>query len=266
MLNRNPGLRDICHSITGGALVAQGEFIEQYITRHSHMVGYWMPYEAAKAIAATFCWNIRYALTPVFGIDFPGLCIPPDSDKYGDMVIDPAITKRCASQAKKYLEMEHSNSQASTATPNPPTPDTPTYPRYIKQPRPDRLHLASAYGSNNSSDDNYSLSSPEPGFRNIWTPANTPRSVPQLSSPHTLYDTRPPKPSPVSQISSLALSPKSRMLEVDEAYDGDSSEHEEEEDGRKPQMNDEKAAYLLMSLKLQGADSRINNLKRRAST
>lgn len=24
MLNRNPGLRDICHSITGGALVAQG--------------------------------------------------------------------------------------------------------------------------------------------------------------------------------------------------------------------------------------------------
>ena len=25
MLNRNPGLRDICHSITGGALVAQGK-------------------------------------------------------------------------------------------------------------------------------------------------------------------------------------------------------------------------------------------------
>jgi hypothetical protein len=25
MLNRNPGLRDICHSITGGALVAQGD-------------------------------------------------------------------------------------------------------------------------------------------------------------------------------------------------------------------------------------------------
>jgi hypothetical protein len=26
MLNANPGLRDICHSITGGALAAQGSF------------------------------------------------------------------------------------------------------------------------------------------------------------------------------------------------------------------------------------------------
>lgn len=27
MLNANPGLRDVCHSITGGALAAQGECI-----------------------------------------------------------------------------------------------------------------------------------------------------------------------------------------------------------------------------------------------
>ncbi|EEQ34294.1 conserved hypothetical protein [Microsporum canis CBS 113480] len=44
MLNANPGLREICHSITGGALAAQG---------------YWMPFDAAKAVAATFCWKIR---------------------------------------------------------------------------------------------------------------------------------------------------------------------------------------------------------------
>ncbi|KAJ5231205.1 hypothetical protein N7489_011913 [Penicillium chrysogenum] len=60
MLNQNPGLRDICHSITGGALSAQG---------------YWMPYEAAKAMAATFCWRIRYALTPLFGTEFPAMYI-----------------------------------------------------------------------------------------------------------------------------------------------------------------------------------------------
>ncbi|KAK0744144.1 transcription regulator HTH, apses-type DNA-binding domain-containing protein, partial [Schizothecium vesticola] len=34
MLNQNPGLRDITHSITGGAITAQG---------------YWMPYDCAKA-------------------------------------------------------------------------------------------------------------------------------------------------------------------------------------------------------------------------
>lgn len=27
MLNSNPGLRDICHSITGGALAAQGQLV-----------------------------------------------------------------------------------------------------------------------------------------------------------------------------------------------------------------------------------------------
>ena len=31
MLNSNPGLREICHSITGGALAAQGEHSEQAI-------------------------------------------------------------------------------------------------------------------------------------------------------------------------------------------------------------------------------------------
>ncbi|KAJ5505257.1 hypothetical protein N7453_004214 [Penicillium expansum] len=66
MLNQNPGLRDICHSITGGALSAQG---------------YWMPYEAARAMAATFCWRIRYALTPLFGTEFPAMCIPPRTAK-----------------------------------------------------------------------------------------------------------------------------------------------------------------------------------------
>lgn len=29
MLNKNPGLRDVCHSITGGALVAQGKLLLQ---------------------------------------------------------------------------------------------------------------------------------------------------------------------------------------------------------------------------------------------
>ena len=34
MLNRNIGLRDICHSITGGALVAQGMLLYLTCTLH----------------------------------------------------------------------------------------------------------------------------------------------------------------------------------------------------------------------------------------
>lgn len=72
----------------------------------SRYIGYWIPFEAAKAVAATFCWNIRYALTPVFGKDFPATCLHPDSEGYGSMHIDPDITKRCAEQARMYRELE----------------------------------------------------------------------------------------------------------------------------------------------------------------
>ncbi|TDZ31791.1 Transcriptional repressor XBP1 [Colletotrichum spinosum] len=78
MLGLNPGLKDITHSITGGAIAAQG---------------YWMPYDCAKAVCATFCYNIAGALIPIFGPTFPSLCIPPGSPDYARMVIDPRIVE-----------------------------------------------------------------------------------------------------------------------------------------------------------------------------
>ncbi|KAL4963055.1 putative APSES transcription factor Xbp1 [Aspergillus stella-maris] len=92
MLNQNPGLRDICHSITGGALAAQG---------------YWMPYEAAKAVASTFCWKIRFALTPIFGTDFPNTCIPPnDRSRFGRMIIDASVVRTATEKADYYRMLE----------------------------------------------------------------------------------------------------------------------------------------------------------------
>ncbi|KAL4957618.1 hypothetical protein BDW69DRAFT_13643 [Aspergillus filifer] len=92
MLNQNPGLRDICHSITGGALAAQG---------------YWMPYEAAKAVASTFCWKIRFALTPIFGTDFPNTCIPPsDRSRFGRMIIDASVVRMATEKADYYRMLE----------------------------------------------------------------------------------------------------------------------------------------------------------------
>ena len=105
MLSSNPGLGEITHSITGGSLAAQG---------------YWMPFEAAKAIAATFCWDIRYALTPIFGLDFPGTCLCRDDPNFDRMVIDPDIIKRCTAQAEQYRQESRLSSRSSSPGKSPP--------------------------------------------------------------------------------------------------------------------------------------------------
>jgi ABC-type dipeptide/oligopeptide/nickel transport system permease subunit len=60
-----------------------------------------MPFEAAKAVAATFCYNIRYALTPIFGIDFLGHCVVPEDPRFGRMVIDRNIVRHCTEAANE---------------------------------------------------------------------------------------------------------------------------------------------------------------------
>ncbi|EFX06025.1 apses transcription factor [Grosmannia clavigera kw1407] len=86
MLNMNPGLREITHSITGGSIMAQG---------------YWMPYACARAVCATFCHRIAGAMIPLFGPDFPAACIPPRSSDFGRMVIDPAIISASTREAER---------------------------------------------------------------------------------------------------------------------------------------------------------------------
>jgi len=254
-----------------------------------------MPYEAAKALASTFCWTIRYALTPVFGTDFPDMCLPLDHERHGEMLIDPEVTLRCTEEAAMYREQEGRHaSRASSAMPSPITPNTPTYSRHIKQLRPKALKVASTnsdYSTDDNREDSFTLSkfSPQPAYRNVWTPANTPRSVPRLNThlpaPRGILaglnaETRKrgAPSSPLSSgLSSPELSPKSRRaVEVDEGYDGDSSDESSLEEailsaGRKrsqTQNADEKAAYLLMSLKLQKTSlgqAAVKSRKRRAS-
>jgi hypothetical protein len=254
-----------------------------------------MPFEAAKAVAATFCWNIRYALTPVFGAEFPSQCIQPGSDRFGEMVIDCSITRRCTEEARAYRSIENlAASSAISIMRSPLTPDSPTFPRYVKQLRPKILKLGgigSGYSTEAGSDDHYALvpGTPHLPYRNAWTPANTPRSI---------ADTRLPSPREIlagiaaeagkgerlatdssSSTSSPLLSPKSRpVYAVDEDYDGDSSADSSDGDAaartlrRKrspsPGPSDEKAAYLLMNLRMKKADLNkiVRGAKRRAST
>jgi hypothetical protein len=48
-------LQELSYNITGGSISAQG---------------YWMPFSCARALCAKFCYEIRWALTPIFGAAF----------------------------------------------------------------------------------------------------------------------------------------------------------------------------------------------------
>ncbi|KAL4892776.1 hypothetical protein BDV59DRAFT_202516 [Aspergillus ambiguus] len=188
VLDANPGLREVSHSITGGAIVAQG---------------YWLPFEAARAVAATFCWRIRHALTPIFGLDFPSQCIHPQdrTRRFGQMLIDPAIVQKVTETSIFYRGLEQ---QTMTVLHTGQLPALPgayrsaedvddrhhrqrrrpaLIPRGYYHPRPHHRHHASYpdslgdYGSSSefSAAESYCVSPSSP-FRNAFTPVNTPRS------------------------------------------------------------------------------------------
>ncbi|KJZ79766.1 hypothetical protein HIM_00480 [Hirsutella minnesotensis 3608] len=61
--------------------------------------------KCARAVCATFCHDIAGALIPLFGPRFPLECTPPDSQFFGDMVID----QRLVAQAKSEAEVSRSS-------------------------------------------------------------------------------------------------------------------------------------------------------------
>jgi hypothetical protein len=268
--------------------------------------GYWMPFEAAKAIAATFCWKIRYALTPVFGPDFPKICLRPESDGYGTMVIDPAITEYCTEQALFFRQLEvKTSSTAASNMRSPLTPESPTIPRKVKELRRKDRRLApgrSGYNSDSSCDDSYSAMSASPTipYCNTWTPANTPRSVGppfqgRIPSPRAILEgmsaeavradeedqksSDSASTSSTSSTTSLLLKSRLEGHDDDEEYeDGSPSSYEPSvvdsslRGGRGKRseisvMSDEKAAYLLLKLNMEASVTEApRGEKRRAST
>ncbi|KAI5845753.1 hypothetical protein DFP73DRAFT_526292 [Morchella snyderi] len=98
----NPGLQSICHNITGGNLHAQG---------------YWIPYPAAKALATKFCFRIRYALTIIFGEDFPSLCLPESHPNFGKYSIDLEIIESCKETSAQQFVFEKQRASTGLCRP-----------------------------------------------------------------------------------------------------------------------------------------------------
>lgn len=261
--------------------------------------GYWMPFEAAKAVAATFCWRIRYALTPVFGPDFPQTCLRPEWDGFGSMVIDPAITEFCTKQASLFRQLEIMASCGSaTMTRSPLTPESPTFPKQARQLRPKVRHLiepAGEYNSDSSFEECYLATSVSPAIphSNTWTAANTPRSVgpllrDRLPSPREILaglsenaakadeeDRRSAHSASTSSTTSLLLKSRQGPHDEDEAHDNGIQGScavvpylHDFERGRleSASLSDKKAAYLLLKLSMEAGVDRSRRIeKRRAS-
>ena len=50
--------------------------------------GTWLPYKLCKILARRFCYYIRFALIPIFGVDFPQSCLNPTERGFGELKLD----------------------------------------------------------------------------------------------------------------------------------------------------------------------------------
>jgi hypothetical protein len=139
-------------------------------------VGYWMPYHAARAIAATFCYDIRWALTPVFGNDFPSACLHPKDPCFAKFLIDPAIVQFCAEETVRFKELGPAYTVFGSDASSPVV-----VPKTHCQQKVRSTDLESGYGTDTGRNGKY-LSSPEVSPRTQFTPINRSRSP---YSPHT---------------------------------------------------------------------------------
>lgn len=124
-------------------------------------VGYWMPFEAAKAVAATFCYRIRYVLTPIFGLDFPAQCIPPGSLGFDSMHVAPMIVRKCI----KATQNDHGLGQGPQMESRPETPSSTgarSWTAANNRPKLLKLDSESGYGTDTDGSDSCIYSPQKP--------------------------------------------------------------------------------------------------------
>lgn len=118
-LNTNPGLKELSHSITGGALAAQG---------------YWVPYACARAICLSFCHQIRWALTPIFGHSFVKECLRPDHPDFARFKVDSEVVRNAQLEADGWRLTASRSGTPDSVSAGPPTARD--IPRSVPNPVP----------------------------------------------------------------------------------------------------------------------------------
>ncbi|QIW97660.1 hypothetical protein AMS68_003178 [Peltaster fructicola] len=93
---------ELSHSVTGGAVGAQG---------------YWTPYACARALCITFCYPIRWALTPIFGPSFVQECLLPNDPGFGKFKIDSQLIEDAQAEAEEWRRAAVSYKTHASSTP-----------------------------------------------------------------------------------------------------------------------------------------------------
>ena len=222
-----------------------------------------MPYEAAKAVAATFCHPMRYALIPVFGPDFVDLCTQPEDPAFGRMVIDQALVQSCIDNVHHRREPSEvptfsSESFSSSSAHTSPSNQVPRKTEWTYKPglrcRTKRLdrYVESGYGTDTDSSDKLAASPSTPA-QEIGSSVQhqTPRSV--IEGLDRLACSRSTTPAS----GTVSAGAKRRLSEVGEeesSDDGASTSSSGESTASLPQMDvlseERQAACLLMQMRM----------------
>ena len=145
-----------------------------------------MPYEAAKAVAATFAYEIRYALTPLFGKSFITMCTRPEDPNFENFKIARNIISSCTEEANRwrYIDDERRSEHKS------PTLDRgiPSPTKLLNSPKlydnklTKRIEIESGYGTDTDSDKYHaSPDSQQKSYISEWTPRNRVVALPVTS-------------------------------------------------------------------------------------
>lgn len=225
-----------------------------------------MPFEAAKAVAATFCYEIRYALTPVFGLDFLEMCIEPRDPAFLRVSIDRDIILHCTQAAK--VNRAQSHEAAQTTSPGPPQclNTVPFFgPKSLRPKQVKTRDVESGYGTDS---ERSPFDSPKSFGSTEWTPVNVPRSTPVVE-PRFASPERTQRRDGARQ--NIESGSAKRSREVDTS-DGDSCSNESSippptAPKRKKTsisvIQDARAAFTLMQL--HAGDVRLTEMRQRGT-
>jgi len=242
-----------------------------------------MPFEAAKAVAATFCYEVRYALTPVFGEDFPDLCVLPSDRNFGSFRIDSGIIRQCTQETQSWLsrtDARHTPASSLYSSPDPSVTEPYTPPQLtlrapfrLKKLRSKAFKATdseSGYGTESEIDSDRLAFSPQVSPKTIvseWAAVNMKPSSKESTAVEGLQML---SGSPIRHSTeSSSQTAKRRLLDTDDDYAGDASTADEHDAPNSPQplgkelrTTESRAAYWLIKLSMEDAKHRHKRVRR----
>lgn len=145
-----------------------------------------MPYGCARAICVTFCWKMRWALTPIFGPSFLRDCIPPSSSSFQCFRIAPEVIRVCEREAEGWRGVDPRSytpisdgaghiAPMSASTTSAPRPMTMYSPKKLR-PRKNKAPLLESPFSTEFEDEDIPYSRSKRRTRTMYSPSVSPKT------------------------------------------------------------------------------------------